>query len=124
MGYIADNVSVEDHVIAVNEGAAVAIAAGNYLATGSIPCVYFQNSGLGNAVNPLVSLTDKHVCSIPMLLLVGWRGEPGRKDEPQHCSQGQITPGLLKDMGIAHSLLPDYDEGMSKVLHTAYSCIM
>src|SRR5688500_12386638 len=73
-----------NHVIAANEGGAVALAAGHYLATGQLALVYLQNSGFGNAVNPLVSLADPAVYSLPMLLLIGWRGEPGKKDEPQH----------------------------------------
>lgn len=85
----------ERHVIAANEGNAIAIAAGHYFATGEIPLVYMQNSGMGNAMNPLLSLTDKNVYSVPMLLLIGWRGEPGTKDHPQHSRQGKIVSGLL-----------------------------
>src|SRR3954471_4765472 len=72
------------HVIAANEGAAVALAAGHYLATGELAVVYMQNSGLGNAINPLTSLVAPSVYGIPLLMLIGWRGEPGSKDEPQH----------------------------------------
>lgn len=89
------NLPQEKHVIAANEGNAIAIAAGHYFATGEIPLVYMQNSGMGNAMNPLLSLTDKNVYSVPMLLLIGWRGEPGAKDHPQHSRQGEIVTGLL-----------------------------
>ena len=80
----------------VRRARAVATAAGHYMATGRIPCVYMQNSGLGNVVNPMTSMLDRGVFSIPMLLLVGWRGEPGKKDEPHHKIQGNITAQLLK----------------------------
>lgn len=119
--YITDNAPPENHVIAANEGTAMATAAGHYLATGRIPCVYLQNSGLGNAVNPLLSLCSKQVYSIPTLLLIGWRGEPGKKDEPQHLLQGALTPGLLKEMGIPHEVLPDYAEGAFETLARAYA---
>lgn len=95
----------ERHVIAVNEGTAIALAAGNHLATGGVPLVYLQNSGLGNAVNPLLSLADPEVYALPMILLVGWRGAPGEKDEPQHLKQGRVTPALLEAMEIPCRLL-------------------
>jgi phosphonopyruvate decarboxylase len=88
------------HVIAANEGSAVALAAGYYLGTGRIPLVYMQNSGLGNSVNPLLSLVDREVYSLPMVLLIGWRGEPGVRDEPQHLKQGRVMPALLDSMEI------------------------
>lgn len=96
-----------NHVIAANEGGAVGLAAGHYLATGAPALVYMQNSGQGNAVNPLASLADPDVYSIPMVLLVGWRGEPGVKDEPQHVKQGKITISLFETMGIPAEVLPD-----------------
>ena len=92
--YVTDNCG-ENHVIAANEGGAVGLAAGHYLATGKPALVYMQNSGQGNAVNPLCSLADPDVYSIPMVLLVGWRGEPGVKDEPQHVKQGKVTVSLF-----------------------------
>ncbi|MGB2185801.1 MAG: phosphonopyruvate decarboxylase [Akkermansiaceae bacterium] len=95
-----------EHCITANEGAAVALAAGNYLAQGNPALVYMQNSGLGNAINPLLSLADDSVYGIPMLLLIGWRGEPGVKDEPQHLAQGGATVPLLEAMGITHHRLP------------------
>ena len=103
--YVADNTSDDKNIIAANEGNAVAIAAGYHLATGKTGLVYMQNSGIGNAVNPLVSLADKHVYSIPMILLIGWRGEPGIKDEPQHIKQGMITTQILETLGINYEIL-------------------
>ena len=88
--FVADNVSSNKHLIAANEGGAIALACGHYLATGRPGLVYMQNSGQGNSANPLISLADPDVYSIPMLLLIGWRGEPGKKDEPQHIKQGKI----------------------------------
>ena len=93
------------HLIAANEGNAVALAAGHYLATGNPGLVYMQNSGLGNAVNPLLSLADPEVYGIPMVLLVGWRGEPGVKDEPQHKKQGRVTAALFDAMEIPYTVL-------------------
>ncbi len=107
--HLAREVPAERHVIAANEGAAVGLAAGHYLATGAIGCVYMQNSGLGNAVNPLVSLMDSEVYGIPALLLIGWRGElvgaSQLPDEPQHVKQGRITLPLLECLGIPHAVL-------------------
>ena len=95
------------HVIAANEGGAIALAAGHWLATSHPALVYMQNSGQGNAINPLASLADPDVYSIPMVLLVGWRGEPGVKDEPQHVKQGKITLSLFETLGIPTSVIPD-----------------
>jgi len=88
------------HVIAANEGNCVALAAGYHLATGKIPVVYMQNSGEGNIVNPVASLLNDKVYAIPMVFIVGWRGEPGVHDEPQHIFQGEITVKMLDDLGI------------------------
>ena len=88
------------HIIAANEGNCAAIAAGYHLATGKVPCVYMQNSGEGNVVNPLASLLNEKIYSIPMIFVVGWRGEPGVHDEPQHIFQGAITCKLLDLMGV------------------------
>lgn len=95
----------EKHVVCANEGSAIALACGHYLATNNIGCVYMQNSGLGNSINPLVSLADSQVYGIPVLLVIGWRGEPGVEDEPQHKKQGAITQDLLKVLGIAYSVI-------------------
>lgn len=105
--YITDHADSRNNIIAANEGGAVGLAAGYHLATGKIPVVYMQNSGEGNAVNPLLSLTDKLVYNIPVLLVIGWRGEPGVHDEPQHKKQGLVTIPLLDAMGIRHEILTD-----------------
>lgn len=88
------------HVIAANEGNCTALAAGYHLATGEIPVVYMQNSGEGNIINPVASLLNDKVYAIPMVFIVGWRGEPGTHDEPQHIYQGEVTIKLLEDMDI------------------------
>lgn len=113
----------ERHVIAANEGNAVATAAGYHLATGKIALVYLQNSGMGNCVNPLISLADPAVYSIPMLLLIGWRGEPGKADEPQHRTQGKITRTLLKTLGVAHAVLPGENTAALRTLQRALQTI-
>jgi phosphonopyruvate decarboxylase len=107
--YIIDNTPPERHIIAANEGNAVALAAGYHMATNSIPMVYMQNSGLGNIVNPILSLTHKEVYNIPLLLLIGWRGEPGIKDEPQHIAQGRLTLELLDNIEIPYQVLSEND---------------
>lgn len=103
--YITDHFDERHNIIAANEGGAVALAAGYHLATGKVGCVYMQNSGEGNAVNPLASLTDPEVYHIPLLLIIGWRGRPGVHDEPQHVKQGKVTTGLLNVMGINYDVL-------------------
>ena len=103
--YITDHFNAEHNIITANEGAAIGLAAGHYLATGKPACVYMQNSGEGNTVNPLASLTDKEVYNIPVLLVIGWRGRPGVHDEPQHVKQGKITTGLLDVMGVDYEVL-------------------
>ena len=108
--YITDHAEPGQHVIAANEGGAVALAAGYHLATGKVGVVYMQNSGEGNTINPLASLTDKEVYRIPMLLLIGWRGKPGVHDEPQHVKQGKITTGLLNVMGVNYAVLAQEEE--------------
>ena len=103
--YITDHTDAQHNIIAANEGGAMGLAAGHYLATGQIPVVYMQNSGLGNIINPLASLTDREVYNIPVLLVVGWRGMPGIHDEPQHKKQGKVTTGLLNVMNIDYTVL-------------------
>src|SRR3989338_5081133 len=105
LAYIEEKVPATDRITAANEGNAVAIAAGYHLATGKVAAVYMQNSGLGNAMNPLISLADPEVYSIPLLLIIGWRGEPGVPDEPQHAKQGKITDKLLDVLGIPYAVL-------------------
>lgn len=102
------------HIIAANEENCAAIAAGYYLATGKIPVVYLQNSGEGNIINPVASLLNDKVYAIPMVFIVGWRGEPGIHDEPQHVYQGEITIKLLDDIGIK-SLIIDEKTSEAKV---------
>ncbi|XP_068701721.1 phosphonopyruvate decarboxylase-like isoform X1 [Montipora foliosa] len=117
--YVTAVVPKSRHVITSNEGQAIALAAGYHMATGRAGVVYLQNSGLGNIVNPVMSLAVPNVYSIPMLLLVGWRGEPGKRDEPQHVVQGQATPGILASCGIPFQVLPDYQEGAEQALYVA-----
>ncbi|MBI2635370.1 MAG: phosphonopyruvate decarboxylase [Parcubacteria group bacterium] len=117
--YITDNAKSNSHIIAANEGGAVALATGYHLATKKIGLIYMQNSGQGNAVNPLVSLADPEVYGIPMLLLIGWRGEPGVKDEPQHIKQGRITPEILKALGISFEILPSSLDDARKAVKKA-----
>ncbi|MGB4311755.1 MAG: thiamine pyrophosphate enzyme family protein [Natronincolaceae bacterium] len=117
--YIKDNVDKNRNIIAANEGNAIALAAGHYLATGEIGLVYMQNSGLGNATNPLLSLVDPMVYNIPVLLLIGWRGEPGRNDEPQHIKQGKVTLGLLEAMEIKYKILPEDEIDMECTVEKA-----
>jgi phosphonopyruvate decarboxylase len=114
--YITDHAGAVRHSIAVNEGAAIALASGFHLATGELPLVYMQNSGIGNAVNPLLSLADADVFRIPMLLVIGWRGEPvdaapsAAHDEPQHIKQGKVTLPLLEAMGIPHTVVSEHED--------------
>jgi phosphonopyruvate decarboxylase len=109
----------ERTVIAANEGNAVGIAAGHWFATGEIPLVYMQNSGIGNAVNPLASLVDSHVYAVPMLLLVGWRGQPGTGDWPQHELQGEATAPLMDVLHIPHAVLADDDDAFAVAVREA-----
>ena len=110
--YITDHADDTHNIIAANEGGAMGLAAGYHLATGKIPVVYMQNSGEGNIINPLASLTDKDVYQIPVLLVIGWRGKPGVHDEPQHVKQGKVTLPLLETMGIPYQVL-DKDEAQA-----------
>ncbi len=99
--YLFDDMGIsKKHIIAANEGNCTALAAGYYLATGKIPVVYMQNSGIGNIVNPVASLLHEKVYGIPCIFIVGWRGEPGVHDEPQHVFQGEISQKLLEDIGL------------------------
>jgi len=117
--YITANEERNKHVITANEGSAIALAAGYHFSTGKTAMVYLQNSGLGNIVNPVMSLASPSVYSVPMLLVLGWRGEPGKRDEPQHVVQGKATPGILAACGIPFQVLPDYIEGAEQTLYTA-----
>ena len=104
-GFISDNVDNKSHIIAANEGNALAIGIGYHLSTGKLPLIYMQNSGLGNVINPLLSLADPDVYSVPMLLMIGWRGQPGVKDEPQHKKQGRVTLKMLDTMEVPYEIL-------------------
>ena len=99
--YLVDEYGISDkHVICANEGNCTALAAGYHMATGKVPLVYMQNSGIGNIINPVASLLNDKVYGIPCIFVVGWRGEPGIHDEPQHIYQGEVTVTLLEDMDI------------------------
>ena len=97
------------HLICPNEGSAIGSAIGYYAAKKKIPAVYMQNSGLGNAINPIISLASKKVWSIPMVLIIGWRGSYGIKDEPQHKQQGKVTEKFLKLLGIEYQIYKDFN---------------
>ena len=121
--YITDHCDAAHNIIAANEGAAVGIAAGHYMATARPACVYMQNSGEGNVINPLASLTDPEVYNIPVLLLIGWRGCPGVHDEPQHVKQGKVTTGLLNTMGINYDVLSKEEEKAEKQIAKAVEAL-
>ena len=106
-GYVQDKTEPTKHLITSNEGSAIASASGYFLSTGKPALVYMQNSGLGNAINPLVSLTSQDVYRIPMVLMIGWRGEPGKQDEPQHQKQGKITIEQLEIADIPHLIISE-----------------
>lgn len=118
--YITDHVVEDNHFICANEGNAVGMAAGHYLASGRIPVVYMQNSGIGNAVNPLLSIMDQDVYSIPVLLVIGWRGEPGKKDEPQHKKQGRVLLGMLESMEIPYAIVDGSEDNAKNSVNSAY----
>ena len=114
-----DKYKLKKHLICANEGGAVGLAIGNYLSSGKVSCVYMQNSGLGNAINPLVSIAHSKIYSIPMLLTIGWRGAPYIKDEPQHLKQGSITKDLLRLLNIKYIEIKNNKslEKISSLLH-------
>ena len=105
LSYYLQNKDKKSHIIATNEGSAVSLAIGHYLATKKVPCVYMQNSGLSNALNPLISIAHKKVYSIPLILIIGWRGSPKIKDEPQHNVKGKITQSILKLLNIKYTII-------------------
>lgn len=121
--YITDNFDSRHNIITANEGAAIGLAAGHYLATGKPACVYMQNSGEGNIINPLASLTDPEVYNIPVLLIIGWRGRPGIHDEPQHIKQGKVTLDLLDTMGINYSVLSKEETEAKMQIATAFDAL-
>jgi phosphonopyruvate decarboxylase len=118
--YVMAELPRSSHIITANEGAAVSVAMGQYLRTRQPALVYLQNSGLGNTINPLLSLADRAVYGIPMIVMIGWRGQPGVKDEPQHVTQGRVMTAMLDAMELPYSVLPDDEEGARAVMTTAY----
>ena len=133
--YLMDTYGIDPkhHIIAANEGNCTALAAGYHLATGKVPVVYMQNSGEGNIINPVASLLNDKVYAIPVVFIIGWRGEPGIHDEPQHIYQGEVTIKLLDDMGIANfaigkettdaeveAVMTDFREKLSQGLDVAF----
>lgn len=121
--YVTDNAPSEKHIISANEGSATALACGYHMATGKIPMIYMQNSGEGNMVNPMLSLADRDVYSIPMLIVIGWRGEPGVHDEPQHVKQGKVTCDLLDAMKIPYEVLSEKEAELPGQFEKAYKYI-
>ena len=117
--HIMANLPREQHVITANEGGAVGLAIGHYLRTKTPAVVYLQNSGYGNIVNPLLSLADRDVYGVPMLVIVGWRGQPGVKDEPQHVKQGRVQRDLVEAMDLPWSILPHDPEEAEKLVEEA-----
>ncbi|GAA4908267.1 phosphonopyruvate decarboxylase [Stackebrandtia albiflava] len=117
--HIMANLPRERHVIAANEGGAVGLAIGHYLRTETPALVYLQNSGYGNTVNPLLSLADPDVYGVPMLVVVGWRGQPGVKDEPQHVKQGRVQRELVEAMDLPWSVLPHDPDEAEKLVEEA-----
>lgn len=121
--YITDTAPADKHIISANEGSATGLATGYHLATGKIPMIYMQNSGEGNMVNPLMSIADPDVYSIPMLIVIGWRGEPGVHDEPQHVKQGKVTCDLLDAMKVPYEVLSDNEADLPAQFEKAYKYI-
>lgn len=121
--YVTDTAPAEKHIISANEGSATALACGYHFATGKIPLIYMQNSGEGNMVNPMLSIADKDVYSVPMLIVIGWRGEPGIHDEPQHVKQGKVTCDLLDAMKIPYEVLSENEDDLPAQFEKAYNYI-
>jgi len=117
MSFLAQNPVT--NIVACNECEAIALAAGYHLATGNVGVAYMQNAGLGKTVNPITSLCDPEVYGIPMLLMIGWRGEPGKPDEPQHRKMGKITLDLLDTLGISYKIMEDPKEDIKHLLTLA-----
>ena len=114
--YVQEHSNADEHIITANEGLAIALASGYHFRTGKLPVVYFQNSGLGNIINPLTSLADKEMYAVPVLLLIGWRGRPGTKDGPQHVKMGRITVPLLEVLEVPfYTLEADEESSFRKI---------
>ncbi len=118
--YLEDNFESDRHLITANEGNAIGLAIGYHISSGKFAAVYMQNSGLGNIVNPCISLADSEIYKVPMLLIIGWRGEPGVEDEPQHIKQGRLTIPLLNLMEIPHWVI-DANSNISSILNLAFA---
>lgn len=116
---ISENIKNESHTISSNEGAAIALGIGNYLGSGNIPFIYLQNSGLGNVVNPILSLASREVYGIPMIIMIGWRGAPNVKDEPQHIHQGRVMKKSMDAMDLPHVTLSKDEETAIKQTNEA-----
>jgi phosphonopyruvate decarboxylase len=114
---ILEKTNSKNHFITSNEGSSIGLASGYYLSTNKIPLVYLQNSGIGNTINPLMSLASDEVYSIPMLIIVGWRGEPGISDEPQHISQGKCMINLIESLNIPYEIMPKNNDDMRITLN-------
>jgi len=108
--YLQDHSESDSHIITANEGLAIGLASGYHFATGKLPLVYLQNSGLGNIINPITSLADSEMYGVPVLLMIGWRGRPGHHDEPQHTKMGRITVSLLDVLEIPYFILETDEE--------------
>ena len=127
-----ENYKYKKHVIATSEGSAISIGIGYYLSKKKLPCIYFQNSGLGNALNPLISIANREIYSIPLLLIIGWRGSPNISDEPQHRAKGKITLSLLKLLKINYCILRNDNDlvklnkliGQAKKNKTIVACLI
>ena len=105
LSYYLQNRNKKNHIIASSEGSAISLGIGHYLSTKKVPCIYMQNSGLSNALNPLISIAHEKVYSIPLILVIGWRGSPNIKDEPQHNVKGQITQSILRLLNIKYTII-------------------
>ncbi len=115
--YLEDYLPKSNHIITANEGNAIGIASGHFLATGRIPLVYMQNSGFGNAINPLTSFADKSVFSIPLIIMMGWRGEPGKKDAIQHKKDGEIQINILESLDIPYTIISNESKLLEKEIN-------
>ena len=121
--YITENFAPEQNIITANEGNAIALAAGHYLSSSKPALVYMQNSGVGNSVNPLLSLVDEEVYNIPLMIFVGWRGEPNIPDEPQHVKQGRVTGKIFDACEIKNSVLPNDEKSAETAICEAFEYI-
>lgn len=121
LGYLQDHADAGDHIITANEGLAIALASGHYFRSGKIPFVYLQNSGLGNIINPLSSLADQEMYGVPILIMIGWRGKPGTKDEPQHKKMGRITIPLLEALELPFFVLEENEAASFRLIGEAVS---